>query len=123
MEVALKLIDLDLPALLVQGPAFLRSADTVRVQLRAGEPKANGGFPWAGPVQEVKIAMTGERVTHLNAADAVAPGVEGRRKDGDSELSRQNGDNSPGDSTLGGHADRVDPLAGIVVHAARAHDA
>ena len=46
-----------------------------------------------------------------------------RREDADAELARQHGDDTAGDTALRRQPDGVDPLAGVVVHAAGAHHA
>ncbi len=58
-----------------------------------------------------------------DAADAVAVLVETRREDGDAETARKDRDHATAHAALGRQADIVQPAAGIVVHAARRHDA
>ena len=123
VQVALQLIDLNAPAFLVQGTAFLRGANAVGGEFSPGELQADGGLPGAGAVQQMEIAMARNRIAHANAPHAVAPGVERRRKDRDAKLAGQHGDDAAGDTALGRHADGVEPFACIVIHAARAHDA
>lgn len=59
----------------------------------------------------------------MDAADAVALGVEGWGEDGDAELAGEDGEDTAGDAALGGHADLVEPASGGVIHAAGGHDA
>jgi hypothetical protein len=56
-----------------------------------------------------------------NAAHAVALVVEARRKHADTEAPRQYCQNAAADATFSGHADFVQPAAGVIVHAAGGH--
>ena len=57
----------------------------------------------------------------LDAANAVAAGIQSRRPHGDTHQVGHHRDDNPGDGRLCGDADRERELAGIVVHAAGVH--
>jgi hypothetical protein len=73
--------------------------------------------------QEVQAEVARDLLAHRDAANAVAAGIEPRREHADADLARQHGQDAAADAALRGHADRVHPLAGEVVHPARGHDA
>ena len=123
VQVALELVALDPPAALVQGLALFGSAEPIRTQFRSRELQANSGFPGAGPIQQMKIAVPRKRVTDANAANAVATGVQRRRKNRDAKLAGQDRDDPPAHPALGRHADGVNPFARVIIHAARTHHA
>jgi hypothetical protein len=47
--------------------------------------------------------------------------VEERRESAQSELRRQRRDDAAADAALGGHADAIDPFAGVIIHARTRH--
>ena len=75
----------------------------------------------AAAVQHVQVEMRRQRLAHLDAAHAVAVGVEPRRIAAEPELRRMRRQDAAGDAALGGDADAVDPFAGVVVHARTCH--
>jgi hypothetical protein len=62
-----------------------------------------------------------ELPAHLDAAHAVALGVERGRIDADAPAPGQHGQDAAAHPALGGHAHVVQPAAGVVVHAAGRH--
>ncbi len=86
--------------------------------VRAPDGRAGGRL---GP-QEVQQVVARDPLAGTDAAHAVAAGVERRREHADPELTGEHGDDATRDAALGREADRVDPLARVVVHAARVHD-
>src|SRR5712672_4141824 len=69
----------------------------------------------------MQITVAGERVADPDAANTVSARVQRRRENADAELPGQHRDDAACYSALGGHSDVVDPFAGEVIHAARAH--
>src|SRR5436190_16934477 len=66
-------------------------------------------------VEHMQIVVRGQRLAHLDAADAVAVLVEPRRIAAETEPRRQRGEDAAADAALGRDADAIDPLAGIIV--------
>src|SRR3954447_7674006 len=71
----------------------------------------------------MQIEVAGQLIANPDATHAVSLRIQRRREDTDPELAGQHSDYSAGDTTFRRHSDAVNPFAGVIIHAARAHDA
>ena len=76
----------------------------------------------AGAVEHMQTEMGRQRLADFQSPHAVAVGVERRRKGAETELRGQRRDDAAADPALRRHADAINPLAGIIVHARTGHD-
>ncbi len=122
-EVTLELEHRHRVGVLREQGVLLGRAHPVGARLAAVVAAAHDGADLGLEAQRVQVEVDRHALTHLDAAGAVPAGVEARREDADAELTGQHGDDTAGDTALRREPHRVHPLAGVVVHAARAHHA
>ena len=121
-KAAAELVDADGVSVTAEEVEFVAVAEPFAADLGTGLDGLEGGGDDPRGVEEVESEIVGEVGADPDAADAVAFRIEGRGKDADAELAGQDGEDAAGDAAFGGHADIIDPFAGVVIHAARSHD-
>ena len=122
-QVALELEHRHRVGVLREQGVLVGGAHAVGARLAAVVAAAHDGADLGLETQRVQVEVDRHALTHLDAAHAVPAGVEPRREDADAELTGQHGDDTAGDAALRRQPHGVDPLARVVVHAARAHHA
>src|SRR3954466_3896483 len=85
-EVGLKLVGFDGGAELMKGLAFLRRAHAAGAEIGAAEFEPDDGAAHARAVEHVEVQIARELITHGDATNAVAAGIEWRGENAEAEL-------------------------------------